>query len=228
MKEMENWKVHKTFQQIVNEGQSTISVRWIVTKKNKTKINIFKATLVARGFEEMEKDNIRKDSPTCCKEKFRIVLSIIVSFERNIHSLDDIESAFLQRQSIKRNVFLKPPPEGDTINLWKLLVTVYGLCDAPRAWYLKVKEVLEKAGARKSKFDDAIFYWYHNDKLEGILSCQDFVWGGTNKFIKKIINRHLGSALKNVTFKYLGLYLQQKHGEITIHQVPYINELKEF
>ena len=98
---------------------------------------------------------------------------------------------------------LKLPPEVDTINLWKLLVTVYGLCDAPRAWYLKVKEVLEKAGARKSKFDDAIFYWYHNDKLEGILSCNadDFVWGGTNNFIKKVINvlnRHFQSALNNV------------------------------
>ena len=28
------------------------------------------------------------------------------------------------------------------------------------------------------------------------------------------------------TFKYLGLYVQQKDGEIAIHQVPYINELK--
>ena len=46
-------------------------------------------------------------------------------------------------------------------------MTVYRLCDAPRAWYLKVKKGMEKAEARKSKFDDAIFYWYHNDKLEG-------------------------------------------------------------
>ena len=37
MKEIENWKVHKTFQEVVNEGQSTISVRWVVTKKNKTR-----------------------------------------------------------------------------------------------------------------------------------------------------------------------------------------------
>ena len=129
---------------------------------------------------------------------------------------------------------LKLPPEVDTINLWKLLVTVYGLCDAPRAWYLKVKEVLEKAGARKSKFDDAIFYWYHNDKLEGILSCKvdDFVWGGTNNFIKKVINVLKQTFSINSeeceTIKYLGLYVQQKDGEITIHQVPYTNELKEF
>ena len=34
MKGIENWKVHKTFQKVANEGQSTISVRWVVTKKN--------------------------------------------------------------------------------------------------------------------------------------------------------------------------------------------------
>ena len=81
MKEKENWKVHKTFQEVANEGQSIISVKWVVTKKNKTKGNIYKARLVARGFEEIEKDNIRKDSLTCCKENFRIILLVIVSFE---------------------------------------------------------------------------------------------------------------------------------------------------
>ena len=75
----ENWKVHKTFQEVTNEGQSTISIRWVIPKKNKTKGNIYKARLVAPGFEEI--DNIRKDSPTCCKENFRITSMIIVSFE---------------------------------------------------------------------------------------------------------------------------------------------------
>ena len=41
MKEIENWKVHKTFQEVANEDQSTISIRWVVTKKNKTKGNIY-------------------------------------------------------------------------------------------------------------------------------------------------------------------------------------------
>ena len=85
MKEIENWKVHKTFQEGANEGQSTISVRWAVTKNIKTNGNIYKARLVARGFEEIEKDNIGKDSRTCYKENFRIILSIIITFEWKIH-----------------------------------------------------------------------------------------------------------------------------------------------
>ena len=37
MKEIENWEVHKTFQKVANEGQSTISVRHVVSKKKKNK-----------------------------------------------------------------------------------------------------------------------------------------------------------------------------------------------
>ena len=37
MKEIENWEVHKTFQKLANEGQSTISVRHVVRKKTKQK-----------------------------------------------------------------------------------------------------------------------------------------------------------------------------------------------
>ena len=38
-------------------------------------------------------------------------------------------------------------------------ITVYGLCDAPEVWYLRIKEVPEKFGMLKSKFDDVLFYW---------------------------------------------------------------------
>ena len=42
---------------------------------------------------------------------------------------------------------------------------------------IRTKEVLEKSGVLKTKFDDAIFYWLSNGKLEGVLSCyvDDFV-----------------------------------------------------
>lgn len=60
---------------------------------------------------------------------------------------------------------------------------MYGWCDATWARYLKVEEVLEKAGAKESKCD-AIFYLHRKDKLEGILSCHvdGFVWGDTENF----------------------------------------------
>ena len=47
-----------------------------------------------------------------------------------------MKAAFLQGYSIERDLYLKPPKEAGTLNLWKLKKTVYGLCDAPRSWYL--------------------------------------------------------------------------------------------
>ena len=73
----------------------------------------YKARLVAPGFEELDRDNIRLDSPTSCKENFRLVLTIIVSHKWKIKSLD-IKSAFLQGQPINREIFLKPPIEAGT------------------------------------------------------------------------------------------------------------------
>ena len=36
------------------------------------------------------------------------------------------------------------------------------------------------------------------------------------------------SSQESETFKYLGLHTDQKNDVITLHQIPYINELKEW
>ena len=116
MNEFKNWKYDKVFEEVENEGQRVKSVRWAITKKNKDQKLTFKARLVARGFEELVRDNIRIDPPTCCKENFRLVLTImriIVSHKCKIKSLD-IKSAFLQGQPIKTEIFLKPPKKAGT------------------------------------------------------------------------------------------------------------------
>ena len=89
-----------------------------------------------------------------------------------------IKAASQQGKPIEMNVYLKTPKEDQTEKIWKLNITVYGLCDAPRAWYLSVKQELRKTGRTKSKYDGAIFYWYNGSKLEGILTSHvdHFFW----------------------------------------------------
>ena len=145
---------------------------------------------VARGIEEENLNNFRQDSITCCKDNFRLVLSIIVWNSWIIHSLD-IKSAYFQSKKIDHDVYLKPPKETETSRLWKLNITAYGLCHATHAWYISVNDVLMKTGVKKCKFDDFIFYWYNNNKLEGLIFCHvdDFFWGGTKHFAETVINR---------------------------------------
>ena len=93
--EFENWKDYKVFEEVENEGQRVTSVRWLITSKNKDKKFTYKARLDACGFEKLDRDNIRADFPTCREENFRLVLTIIVSHNWKIKSID-IKSAFLQ------------------------------------------------------------------------------------------------------------------------------------
>ena len=79
-----------------------------------------KAGLVAHGFEDASRDNVRRDSPTCRTENLRMLFTLTSSWNWNINTMD-IKSAFLQGKSIKRDVFLKPPKETMEIKkLWKL------------------------------------------------------------------------------------------------------------
>ena len=77
--EFENWKVHKVYEKVENIGQSFISVRWIINQKCKGKEVYYKARLVARRFEESNLIDTHKDSPTCCKEIFRLLSAIVVT-----------------------------------------------------------------------------------------------------------------------------------------------------
>ena len=118
MNELRKWKEHESYQEVEDEGQPPVSTRWVCTEKDSEKGKIVKARLVARGFEE-DNSNIRRDSPTCCKESLRLALIVIASNHWEVNSLDS-QSAFLQGSRISRDLFIKPPPEAYIANIWKL------------------------------------------------------------------------------------------------------------
>ena len=141
----------------------------MLSEKTQEGVLKVKARLVAQGFEDMERNYVRKDSPTCGRENPRLVLALITLQSWKIHSMD-IKLVFLQGKPIEREVLLKPSKKASTNKVWTLSTTVYGLCDAPRVWYLSVKEELINTGGVKSRYDDAIFFWHNNQLLQGILS----------------------------------------------------------
>ena len=75
-------------------GQKPLSVRWVITEKIKEGISHVKARLLVRGFEEQWCADDSRDSPTCTKDSFRIVLTLCSAMKWQVRSLD-IKSAFL-------------------------------------------------------------------------------------------------------------------------------------
>ena len=115
-KEIQSWIANNVFEEIPDEGQEAMSMRWVVTEKIKEDKKVVKARLVARGFEEQ--NVIRSDSPTCSKENIRLALVIMASNKWELHSID-VKSAFLQGDEIDRTVLLKPPKDVGSSYLWK-------------------------------------------------------------------------------------------------------------
>ena len=188
------------------------------------------ARLVARGFEEEDKEKLRTDSPACCKENLWVLFAIIASNHWKIRTLV-IKAVFLQGQNVDRDIYLKPPVEAGNEKLWKLQTTVYGLNDAVRIWYLRVEEELIKVKAVVSKCDEAVFFWRVSGKLHGILACHvdDFTFDGSDLFEDKVITKLKEkfqiSQEKSQAFKYFGLEVKQTDEEINIQQKKYISEL---
>ena len=89
-----------------------MSSRWVISEKLCNGSKITKARLVARGFEKEGLNTLKTDSPTCSKKGLRLIMAISGAYNWVCHSLD-IKAAFLQGNSIEREVFLKPPPEAN-------------------------------------------------------------------------------------------------------------------
>ena len=80
---------------------------------------------------------------------------------------------------------MPPEDQSESGRIWKLKWCIYGLCDAPRSWYKRVKhELLGALGGKVSKFDKAFFLWHDNEEiLRGIIALHvdDFVYCGWYK-----------------------------------------------
>ena len=229
LNELERWKEYSVYDEVEDQGNETISTRWVISEKNETGKTCIKARLVARGFEE-DGTQIRKDSPTAMKANIRLVSNLAVTNGWQIRSID-VKSAFLQGFPIDRDIYLLPPPEANTNKLWKLNTAVYGLRDASRAWYLKVCEELVNAGASRSKYDNALFFWRHDGKLHGLINTHvdDFFHAGSELF-KNTVIQHLRdkfnlSSENDSDFMFLGIKINQTNDAIQMNQNHYIDEL---
>ena len=224
--EIKNWIDNDVFEEVDDEGQPTISVRWVITEKVKDSRVVTKARLVARGFEE-NTTYMSKESPTCGTDVIRLTTAIAASKRWDCRSVD-VKAAYLQGDEIKRDIFVRPPGEFDDGRIWRLKKTIYGLCDAAQAWYKKVKKELISLGVKVSPLDCSLFYWHVNKELQGIICVyvDDFLYCGTELFLDKIIQRlirmfRIGSSSR-VSFTYVGINFNSYMDGLTMDQDHYV------
>ena len=134
----------------------------------------------------------------------------------------------MQGEPLCREVFLSPPREAKTKKVWRLNQAVYGLCDAGRHWYDRVKYELMKLNVKVSQLDKSVFYYHSKGICTGIMivHVDDFLFGGTASFhinvISKLHNLFVVGLVESVGKKYLGIDVKQQEYVISMSMDEYI------
>nr|GEY86197.1 putative ribonuclease H-like domain-containing protein [Tanacetum cinerariifolium] len=142
----------------------------------------------------------------------------------------DVKSAFVYR-TIEEEVYVCQPPgfeDPDHPNkVYKVVKVLYGLHQAPRAWYETLATYLQENGFQRGTIDQTLFIKKQKrDILLVQIYVDDIIFGATNKdlckSLKKLIkDKFQMSSMGELTF-FLGLQVKQKKDGIFISQDKYI------
>ncbi|GJT81816.1 putative ribonuclease H-like domain-containing protein, partial [Tanacetum coccineum] len=196
-------------------GMKVIGTKWVYRNKRDERGVVVrnKARLVAQGYTQEEGiDYDEVFAPVARIEAIRLFLAF-ASFMGFIVYQMDVKSAFLYG-TIDEEVYVSQPPgfvdPDHPTKVYKVVKALYGLHQAPRAWYATLSTFLEKHGYKRGTIDKTLFI------------KNDIIFGSTNKswcaeFEALMKSRFQMSSMGELTF-FLGLQVKQNKGGIFISQ----------
>ena len=230
--EVRNLTDYNTFEEVEDVGQKKIGSRWVISKKESHdgQKKDFKARIVAKGFQEDCKP--QADSPTAMKESNKIFLAISANEGFEIQSVD-IKAAFLQSKVLDREVYVEPPKDIKHENkIWRLIKPLYGLGDASRKFWLRVKDIFKQKGLKTVVGDKAFYYKHDGGKLLGmvITHVDDFNIAGSEEFIDDLvqsIKRELTvSKIEKGSFRFTGVDIERMDDGIVVSMEEYAESIE--
>ncbi|GJT90061.1 uncharacterized mitochondrial protein-like protein [Tanacetum coccineum] len=201
-------------------GKRAIGTKWVFrNKKDKRGIMIRnKARLVAQGYTQEEGiDYDEVFAPVARIEAIRLFLAY-ASFKDFVVYQMDVKSAFLYGK-IEEEVYVCQPPGFEDLDfpdrVYKVEKALYGLHQAPRAWYETLSTYLLDNEFQRGKINKTLFIKrYKCDILLVQVYVDDIIFGSTNKelcnaFEKLMHEKFQMSSMGELTF-FLGLQVHQK------------------
>nr|GEV23503.1 hypothetical protein [Tanacetum cinerariifolium] len=184
--------------------------------------------------------NKREQSGIIVRNKARLVIRLFltyVSFMDFIVYQMDVNSAFLYG-TIEEEVFVSQPPAfvdpEFSGRVYKVEKALYGLHQAPRAWYQTLSTYLLDNEFKKGKIDKTLFIkQIKNDILLVQVYVDDIIFGSTKRslsteFEQLMHNKFQMSSIGELTF-FLRLQVEQQKDGIFLSQDKYVCDiLKKF
>ena len=167
-------------------------------------------------------------------ETVRVLLALAAHHRWEVHHMD-VKSAFLNGD-LSEEVYVVQPPGfavvGEEHRVLKLHKALYGLCQAPRAWYAKLHDSLISFGFARSPLEHAVYR--RGDESTFLLVgvyVDDLVITGTNEGLISEFKEQMKTLFKmsdlGLLSYYLGIEVSQRAGEITLHQRSYAAKILE-
>ena len=109
-------------------------------------IERYKARLMAKGFTQREGIDYNETlSPVSCKDSFRIIIALVAHYDLELHQMD-VKTIFLNGD-MEENIYMAQSKgfvmEGKEQMGCRLKISIYGLKQASRQWYLKFDQTIK-------------------------------------------------------------------------------------
>ncbi|GJT05911.1 putative ribonuclease H-like domain-containing protein [Tanacetum coccineum] len=212
-------------------GKRAIGTKWVFrNKKDERGIVIRnKARLVAQGYTQEEGIDYDEVFTRVARIKAIMLFLDYASFKDFVVYQMDVKSAFLY-EKIEEEVYVCQPPGFEDPDfpdrVYKVKNALYGLHQAPRAWYETLLTYLLDNEFQRGKIDKTLFLKrYKGDILLVQMYVDDIIFGSTKKemcnaFEKLTHGKFQMSSMGELTF-FLGLQVEQKKDGIFISQDKY-------
>ncbi|GJW55359.1 putative ribonuclease H-like domain-containing protein, partial [Tanacetum coccineum] len=220
-------------------GKIAIGTKWILKNKRDARVIVVrnKARLVAQGHRQEEGiDYDEVFAPVARIEAIRLFLAFASYMGFMVYQMD-VKSAFLYGK-IEEEVYVTQPKGFEDPHfpkhVYRVVKALYGLHQAPRAWYARLSTFLLKHNYKRGTIDKTLFIKKNSrDIILVQVYVDDIIFGSTNKtwcdeFEVLMKGEFEMSAMGELTF-FLGLQVKQEPDGIFISQDKYVQDmLKKF
>lgn len=194
-----------------------------------------KARIVTKGYVQQQgRDFDEIFAPVTRLETVRLLLALAAKNSWEVHHLD-VKSAFLNGE-IQEEVYVAQPKgfvkKRKEHLVYKLVKALYGLRQAPRAWYAKLSKCLEELGFSRCPYEHAVYTKRIREDLLIIgVYVDDLLVTGTKVSIieefKTQMNKRFDMSNLGKLSYYLGIEVEQGCGYIELRQTAYAKKVLE-
>ena len=151
------------------DSNNIVGCRWVFAIKMAAdgSVECYKVRIVAKGFSQVyQVDYDETFAPVVKWDSIRILLALAARFDLEINQMD-VKTAFLNG-NLEHAIYMEPPPGSPDYGadgvIWKLKKSLYGLKQASRSWYQKVKDEFGHLSFTRCDADHSIFIHHGPDQ----------------------------------------------------------------